>query len=83
MPRFELGPAIQQADELLSEQRRTAYLFKHLHREMISGNAKTDGETGATASGIFHTTLNFYIYIYWPLKVLSSEMDQAESRLIR
>jgi hypothetical protein len=31
--------------------------FKHLHREMISGNAKADGETGATASGIFHTTL--------------------------
>jgi hypothetical protein len=32
--------------------------FKHLHREIILGNAKTDGETGATASGIFHTTLN-------------------------
>ncbi len=31
--------------------------FKHLHREMISGNAKADGETRATASGIFHTTL--------------------------
>jgi hypothetical protein len=31
--------------------------FKHLHREMISGNAKADGETRATASGICFTTM--------------------------